>query len=143
MIRKILLLSITATLLVFCGVESGLQAQPAEFLLGFGAESLDRSVRLLGEGADRELCERDCRETYPAWEARSPEANAYAACIENCERQFWSSFDRKTKKLEKEKRVTSWDRFFLRQAIAASVGLHYSTVSRIVQGERETARNKS
>jgi hypothetical protein len=64
---KTLLLSAAAALAILSGLDYHRQAQPAEFLLGVGAESLSGNVALQQESFDRETCERDCRVAYAGW----------------------------------------------------------------------------
>ncbi len=66
--RKSLLLSAAAALLVLSGLEYYLQAQPAEFPLGVGAESLSSNVELLDAGLTVRLA---CR-TAGSGSARGP-----------------------------------------------------------------------
>ena len=104
--RKSLLLSAAAALLIFSGFEYHLQAQPAEFLLGVGAELLSGNVDLYQDSFDRGTCEQDCREAYGGVIGRSddPRARLYARCIQECERQFWRDYDRRVRDMEREKK---------------------------------------
>ncbi len=100
------LLSAAAVLAIFSGLDYHLQAEPAEFLLGVGAESLPGNVDLHQDSFDRETCERDCREAYGGWSGgpNDPRARLYARCIQNCEQQFWKDYDRRMRNLEREKK---------------------------------------
>ena len=104
--RKSLLLSAAAALLIFSGFEYHLQAQPAEFLLGVGAELLSGNVDLYQDSFDRGTCEQDCRERY--WgvvgQSDDPRSRLYGLCIQECERQFWKDYDRRVRDMEREKK---------------------------------------
>ncbi len=103
--RTILLLTAAAVLIVFSGLEYYLEAQPAEFPAGIGAASQYSNVNLHEESFDRDSCERDCRERYGGRGAAGDNARGrlYGICVQECERQFWKTFDRRTKELEREK----------------------------------------
>ncbi|MGB6064204.1 MAG: hypothetical protein WBG50_05325 [Desulfomonilaceae bacterium] len=98
---KSLLLPVAATLLFFSGLQYDVQAQPAEFLFGVGAESLHSHASLFGADSERENCLQDCRERYSSWGGTdNARGRLYALCSQRCERQFWGKFDRKTKNSE-------------------------------------------
>jgi hypothetical protein len=103
---KSFLLSAAAVLAIFWGLDYHLQAQPAEFLLGVGAESLSGNVGLHQDSFDRETCEQDCRERYGGLGGArdDPRARLYGLCIQECERQFWKDYDRRMRNLEREKK---------------------------------------
>ena len=104
--RKTLLLTAAAVLLVLSGLEYYLEAQPAEFPAGIGAESRYGNVDLHDETFSRETCEQDCDEKYGGVTGRSdnPRSRLYALCILECERQFWRDYDRRVRDLEREKK---------------------------------------
>ena len=104
--RKSFLLSAAAVLAIFSGLDYHLQAQPAEFLLGVGAESLSGNVGLHQDSFDRETCLQDCRERYGPWAGGrdDPRGRLYAQCVQDCERQFWKDYDRRMRDLEREKK---------------------------------------
>lgn len=103
--RKALLLSAAAVLLVFGGLEYYLHAQQVENPLGTTVDPRCGKVDLLDEGADRELCQQDCRERFGAFGGYdNPRARAYARCIQDCDRQFWRDYDRRFRDLDREKK---------------------------------------
>jgi hypothetical protein len=103
--RTTLLLTAAAVLIVFSGLEYYLGAQPAEFPAGIGAEPQYSKVDLHEESFDRGTCEQDCKDRYGGWAGArdDPRSRLYGLCIQECERQFWKTFDRRTKELEREK----------------------------------------
>jgi hypothetical protein len=103
--RKSLLLSAAAALLVFSGFEYHLQAQPVEFPLWAGAESLRSTGVPLDAGSDREFCLQDCRQRFGPWGGGrdDPRGRLYARCVQDCENQFWQDYDRRMRDLEQEK----------------------------------------
>jgi hypothetical protein len=105
MTRKTLLTIAATVLLSFSGFEYYLQAQSSEFPLGIGAESQYGKVGLHEDDFDRGVCEQDCRDQYGGvfGSPDDPRARLYARCLQECERQFWKKFDRRTKELEREK----------------------------------------
>jgi hypothetical protein len=102
--RKSLLLSAAAVLLVLSGLEHYLQAQPVEFRLRAGAESLRNNAELFDAGTDREFCLQDCRERFGPWAGGGddPRGRLYARCVQDCENQFWQDYDRRMRDLEQE-----------------------------------------
>jgi hypothetical protein len=105
MTRKTAFLAAAAALLVLSGLDYYLVAQPTEFVAGVGTESRYGSIGLQEQDFDRTVCQQDCVEKYggPSSGANTPRTRLYALCMQECERQFWKQFDRRTKELEQEK----------------------------------------
>src|SRR5208283_382077 len=98
--------TITTIFLLFTGLIYCLQA---ESMIGMEGESGGYDNRLVPASFDRESCERDCQERYgvePYIRGINRQRNdyyLYARCIQDCNTRFWKEYDRRMRKLEKEK----------------------------------------
>jgi hypothetical protein len=111
------------TLLLLFGafLSTASAASPINFMNpALGSVALCSSVRLLQQddfgNFDRESCEQSCRSRYgvgpiPYMEEQgwgggggsySPGYYLYASCIDSCNRQYWSDFDRKMDDLKNQ-----------------------------------------
>ncbi len=104
--QKTWISTVATVLLLFSGFLYCLQA---ESIINVERESDTYRVRLAQDSFDRESCERDCQERYgvePFRGGRSHQRNdyyLYARCIQDCNTRFWKEYDRRMRKLEKEK----------------------------------------